>query len=150
MSHFKVLAMVVPRNLNESISSTCYSPIANGGKSVLFFLKSMIISFVFATFRSKSLLVHQSTTHSTFLCRLTRHRWLSILQWWYHQRTWISKLSCYWTCSHWWREWTVGEKALTLEVHQYLASGVLIAESWIWLPEPGWEGNLRSTFTFEC
>ena len=31
MSHFKVLAMVVPRNLNESVSSTYCSPIANGG-----------------------------------------------------------------------------------------------------------------------
>ena len=65
MSHFKVLAMVVPRNLNESISSTCCSPIANGGIAVFFFVKSMIISFVFATFSSRSLLVHQSTTRST-------------------------------------------------------------------------------------
>ena len=42
------------------------------------------------------------------------------------------------------RAWTVGEKAHTFEVHQYLAPGVLVAESWIWLPESSWEGNLRS------
>ena len=65
MSHFKVLAMVVPRNLNESTSSTC-SLIANYGViAVLLFLKSLIISFVYATFSSRSLLVHQSTTRST-------------------------------------------------------------------------------------
>ena len=62
VSHFqcKVLAMVVPRNLNESTSSNCCSLIANGVIAALFFLKSMIISgFVFATFSSRSLLVHQ-------------------------------------------------------------------------------------------
>ena len=39
MSHFKVLVMVVPRNLNDSTSSTCCSLIANGVIAVLFFLK---------------------------------------------------------------------------------------------------------------
>ena len=65
MSHFIVLAMVVPRNLNESTSSSCCSLLVNGVIAVLFFLKSTIISFVFATFSSRSLLVHQSTTLST-------------------------------------------------------------------------------------
>ena len=39
MSHFKMLVMVVPRNLNDSTSSTCYSLIANGVIAVLFFLR---------------------------------------------------------------------------------------------------------------
>ena len=71
VSHFKVLAMVVPRNLYESTSSNCCSLIGNGVIAVLFFLKSMIISFVFATFSSRSFLVHQSTTRQLLLCTET-------------------------------------------------------------------------------